>query len=52
MIIYKESAITGVIIGLNDYNELFLGDGRSGYTLPNTPTNRDYIENDYRKRCK
>ena len=35
--------------GINDDGNLFLGDDRSGYTLPNTPKNRTYIENDFER---
>lgn len=37
MLIFKEDSRTGVSCGLNDFGELFIGNSRSGYNLPDTP---------------
>lgn len=47
MIIFKENKKTGLQCGINDYGELFLGDDSSGYNLPDTPENREYVKNDF-----
>ena len=47
MIIFKENKHTGLQCGINDWGELFLGDNRSGYNMPDTPDNRKYILNDF-----
>lgn len=47
MTIFKENKETGLMCGINDDGELFLGDEGSGYNLPNTPENREYILNDF-----
>lgn len=43
MIIWKRNEKTGLECGINDDGNLFLGDSRSGYTVPNTPENRRMI---------
>lgn len=43
MIIFKENKKTGLQCGLNNFNELFLGNDRSGYNLPNTVENKEKI---------
>ena len=52
MIIFKENKETGLQCGVNDYGELFLGDNRSGYNLPDTPENREYILEDFKRYNK
>lgn len=47
MIIFKSDERTGISCGINNDGDLFLGDDRSGYTLPDTPENRDYILEDF-----
>ena len=47
MIIFKENPKTGLMCGVNDFGELFLGDDRSGYNLLDTPDNREYILSDF-----
>ena len=47
MVIFKENKKSGLQCGINDYGELFLGDDNSGYNLPDTPENREYIKNDF-----
>ena len=47
MYIFKENKQTGLSCGVNDYGELFLGDSKSGYNLPDTPENRDLIRADF-----
>ena len=38
---------TGIECGINADGELFLGDDSSGYNLPDTPENREYIRRDF-----
>ena len=47
MIIFKENKKTGLQCGINDYGELFLGDNRSGYNLPDTEENRETVKRDF-----
>lgn len=47
MIIFKSDAKTGISCGINEDGDLFLGDSRSGYNLPDTPENREYILSDF-----
>ncbi len=47
MIIFKENKKTGLQCGVNDYGELFLGDNRSGYNLPDTEENRETVKRDF-----
>lgn len=47
MTIFAENKQTGLQCGINDYGELFLGNDRSGYNLPDTPENRELIMNDF-----
>ena len=47
MLIFKEDSRTGVSCGLNDFGELFIGNSRSGYNLPDTPENREKILKDF-----
>lgn len=47
MIIFKQNKETGLACGINDDGDLFLGDSQSGYNLPDTPENREYILTDY-----
>lgn len=47
MTIFKKDEKTGIRIGVNDRGELFLGNDKSGYNLPDTPDNRDYIYRDF-----
>ena len=42
MIIFKQNKETGLACGINDF-----GDSKSGYNLPDTPENREYILTDY-----
>lgn len=49
MIIFKENKETGLQCGVNEYGELFLGDNQSGYTLTDTPENREYILADFER---
>lgn len=43
MEIWKENKNNGLSCGINDFGELFLGNWWSGYNLPDTPENREYI---------
>lgn len=43
MTVWKENKATGLSCGINDLGELFLGDDESGYNLPDTPDNREFI---------
>lgn len=47
MIIFKENKKTGLQCGVNDFNEVFLGDNRSGYNLPDTEENRETVKRDF-----
>ena len=47
MTIFKENKQTGLSCGINDDGDLFLGDDRSGYNLPDTPENRERILSDF-----
>lgn len=47
MKIWKEDKETGLACGINDDGELFLGNKGSGYNLPDTPENREYILKDF-----
>ena len=47
MTIFKENKTTGLSCGINDYGDLFLGDNNSGYCLPDTPENREYVLADF-----
>ena len=47
MTIFKENKETGLMCGINNDGDLFLGDDRSGYNLPDTPENRERILNDF-----
>jgi hypothetical protein len=47
MTIFKENKQTGLQCGINDDGDLFLGNDRSGYNLPDTPENRDRIMQDF-----
>lgn len=47
MTIWRKDEVTGLSCGINDFGELFLGDDNSGYNLPDTPENREYILNDF-----
>jgi len=41
---------TGIEAGINNDGELYLGDAKSGYNLPDTPRNRDYIRRDFTRQ--
>lgn len=47
MKIFKENKKTGLRCGITDTGVLFLGNNRSGYNLPDTPENREYIMQDF-----
>lgn len=47
MQIWRQDEKTGVSCGINDDGVLFLGTDSSGYNLPDTPENREYILNDF-----
>ena len=47
MEIWKRDEKTGIECGINDDGELFLGNDRSGYNLPDTEENREYILRDF-----
>lgn len=49
MTVFYEDKETGIQAGLNDYGELFLGGNGSGYNLPDTPDNREYIKADFER---
>ena len=47
MEIWKRDEKTGIECGINNFGELFLGNEGSGYNLPDTPENREYILMDF-----
>ena len=47
MIIFKENKKTGLQCGINNNGDLFLGDDRSGYNLPDTEENRERVIRDF-----
>ena len=47
MVIFKEDKKTRLSCGINDDGDLFLGNEGSGYNLPDTPENREYILGDF-----
>ena len=47
MEIWKRDEKTGIECGINDDGELFLGNDRSGYNLPDTEENRESILRDF-----
>lgn len=47
MTIWRKDEETGLECGINDDGNLFLGNDGSGYNLPDTPENREYILNDF-----
>ena len=49
MVVFKENKETGLSCGINDDGELFLGNDKSGYNLPDTKRNREYIIRDFNR---
>ena len=47
MQVWKRDEKTGVECGINDDGELYLGDDRSGFNLPDTEENREVILRDF-----
>ena len=47
--VWAQDEKTEIEIGINRSGELFLGNSTSGYNLPDTDENRDYIERDYKR---
>lgn len=47
MQIWRQDEEMGLSCGINDDGVLFLGTDFSGYNLPDTPENREYILNDF-----
>lgn len=47
MTIFKENKKTGLQCGINDFGEVFCGNDHSGYNLPDTPENREYVKRDF-----
>ena len=47
MQIWKRDEKTGIEVGINDDGELFLGNDRSGFNLPDTEENREAILRDF-----
>jgi len=47
MQIWKRDERTGIEVGINDDGELFLGNDRSGFNLPDTEENREAILRDF-----
>ena len=47
MVIWRRDERTGLECGINDDGELFLGNDRSGFNLPDTEENRESILRDF-----
>lgn len=47
MQVWKRDERTGIECGINDDGELYLGDDRSGFNLPDTEENREAILRDF-----
>ena len=47
MQVWKRDERTGIACGINDDGELFLGNDRSGFNLPDTEENREVILRDF-----
>jgi hypothetical protein len=47
MVIWRRDERTGIEVGINDDGELFLGNDRSGFNLPDTEENREVILRDF-----
>jgi hypothetical protein len=47
MQVWKRDERTGIECGINDDGELFLGNDRSGFNLPDTEENREVILRDF-----
>ena len=47
MEIWRRDNATGIEIGVNSDGELFLGNDRSGFNLPDTEENREAILRDF-----
>lgn len=52
MKIWFKDQETGIECGINSHGELFLGDNKSGYNLPDTPENRQRIISDFKRYTK
>lgn len=52
MIIFQEDKKSKFSCGINDDGDLFLGDDKSGYNLPDTPENRQKIFKDFDAHVK
>lgn len=49
MMIFETDKETGISCGINDGGDLFLGNGKSGYNLPDTRENMAYILHDFER---
>ena len=47
--VWERDEKTEIEIGINRAGELFLGNDKGGYNLPDTDENRKYIERDYKR---
>lgn len=43
MVVFNVDKRTGLSCGINDFGELFFGNNKSGYNLPDTPENKQYM---------
>lgn len=48
-IFYKSGELA---CGVNDYGEVFLGDDKSGFNLPDNTANRIYVIDEFHKMLK
>lgn len=49
MIIFETDKETGISCGINDDGDLFLDNGKSGYNLPDTRENMQYLLLDFER---
>lgn len=52
MVIFREDKSLQLECGINDDGDLFMSQGRSGYNLPDTDENRDYVIADFEWHVK
>lgn len=49
MRIFETDKNTGISCGINDDGALFLGNDKSGYNLPDTKENTEYVLRDFER---
>ena len=51
IVYFAKNVRFNITCGINLNGDLFLGDGCSGYNLPDTPENRQKVLDDFMKQC-